>query len=29
MKDRATARIDARGPQDVLFTSGASCEIKR
>lgn len=29
MKERATAKIDARGPQDVLFSSGASCEVKR
>jgi len=27
MKERATARIDARGPQDVIFMSGASCEV--
>lgn len=29
MKERATARIDARGPQDVVFSSGPSCEIRR
>jgi predicted DCC family thiol-disulfide oxidoreductase YuxK len=29
MKERATARIDARGPQDVVFTSGPSCEVPR
>ena len=29
MKDRATARIDERGPQDVAFSTGASCEVRR
>jgi predicted DCC family thiol-disulfide oxidoreductase YuxK len=29
MKDRATARIDACGPQDVVFTSGPGCERPR
>jgi predicted DCC family thiol-disulfide oxidoreductase YuxK len=29
MKERATARIDERGPQDVAFSAGASCEVRR
>jgi hypothetical protein len=29
MKTRATQRIDERGPQEVAFSSGASCEVKR
>lgn len=29
MKQRATARIDERGPQEVAFSSGASCEVRR
>ena len=29
MKERATERIDERGPQEVAFSSGASCEVKR
>lgn len=29
MKERATERIDERGPQEVAFSSGASCEVNR
>ena len=29
MKDRATAKIEARGPQDAVYATGASCEVRR
>lgn len=29
MKDRATAKIESRGPQDAVFATGASCAVRR